>query len=236
MIYDAFITPTPAALREAPWLLAHGAPGCPGLGELLLVDVGGATTDVYSVAKGASTKEAVTMAGLPEPYVKRTVEGDLGLVHNREVLYELAQAEPHPDRFEETFQELYRNGMIPKGEAQEKVHHLLGRLAVKSAVDRHVGRIEMIATPGGAMPVQRGKDLTEIKTVIGSGGAISFSRNPLHLLEGALFQETVPALLKPKNPVLMLDHKYILFAVGLLAKSDPVKAFRIGRKYLRQLA
>ena len=34
----------------------------------------------------------------------------------------------------------------------------------------------------------------------------------------------------------MLDHKYILFAVGLLAKSDPVKAFRIGRKYLRPLA
>ena len=109
-IIDAVIMPTPAAVLEAARLLADGAPGCPGLGELLLVDVGGATTDVYSVAKGVSTKDAVSMAGLPEPYVKRTVEGDLGLVHNREVLHALAQAESLPARFDDTLQALYQSG------------------------------------------------------------------------------------------------------------------------------
>ena len=40
------------------------------------MDVGGATTDVYSIAKGAPIEG--DHAGLPEPYAKRTVEGDLG--------------------------------------------------------------------------------------------------------------------------------------------------------------
>jgi uncharacterized protein (TIGR01319 family) len=72
--------PTPSAVLEAAKLIAGGRI-MRGLGELLLVDVGGATTDVYSIAKGAPTTEGATVTGLPEPYAKRTVEGDLGLFH-----------------------------------------------------------------------------------------------------------------------------------------------------------
>ena len=113
MIADV-VMPTPAAVLEAAKLLADGTGvtgaegrngdrggGEAGLGELLLVDVGGATTDVYSVAKGAPTNAAIRFAGLPEPYAKRTVEGDLGLYHNLDSLKAIAEGGDLPAGFEE---------------------------------------------------------------------------------------------------------------------------------------
>ena len=46
------------------------------------VDIGGATTDVHSIASGEPCRAGVIPQGLPEPRVKRTVEGDLGMRHN----------------------------------------------------------------------------------------------------------------------------------------------------------
>ena len=63
--------------------------------------MGGATTDVYSVAKGAPTNSAVHFIGLPEPYAKRTVEGDLGLYHNLDTLKAIAELDELPAGFEE---------------------------------------------------------------------------------------------------------------------------------------
>jgi uncharacterized protein (TIGR01319 family) len=78
--------------------------------------------------------------------------------------------------------------------------------------------------------VQRGKDLTQVKTVIGAGGPVAFSADPRRVLSGAVFT-VAPNILKPIAPRFYLDEKYILFAIGLLAQSDPVKALRIIRKY-----
>lgn len=69
------IMPTPAAVLSAALLLGTGTTDEEGLGELVVIDVGGATTDVYSIAKGAPTTAGVLLKGLPEPFAKRTVEG-----------------------------------------------------------------------------------------------------------------------------------------------------------------
>ena len=71
--------PTPSAVLQAMELLAQGCPGEPGIGELMGVDVGGATTDVYSIADGMPQQANTVYKGLPEPYAKRTVEGDIGM-------------------------------------------------------------------------------------------------------------------------------------------------------------
>ena len=78
-LLDGPLIPTPAAVMQAIRLLAEGCDGEPGLGELMAVDVGGATTDVYSAADGRPRRDDVIFQGLPEPYVKRTVEGDIGM-------------------------------------------------------------------------------------------------------------------------------------------------------------
>ena len=49
--FDHVLMPTPAAVLEGARLLADGCAGAAGLGALLVVDPGGATTDVHSVAE-----------------------------------------------------------------------------------------------------------------------------------------------------------------------------------------
>jgi uncharacterized protein (TIGR01319 family) len=85
-IISDVIMPTPAAVLRAAVLLAEGVDEEKGLGEIVVVDVGGATTDVYSISKGYPTRSGIMHKGLPEPYAKRTVEGDLGVRHNIDTL------------------------------------------------------------------------------------------------------------------------------------------------------
>ena len=103
------------------------------------------------------------------------------------------------------------------------------------AVNQHVGRIEVVYGPAGEMLVQHGKDLTDVKTIIGTGGPIIDSSNPRKVLEGALFRKEKPSILKPREPNIFLDEKYILYAMGLLSQIEPVKALRIVKRYLKQI-
>ena len=233
------VMPTPSAVLAGARVLADGTYDEAGLGPLMVVDVGGATTDVYSVAEGAPRKTGIGYAGLPEPYAKRSVEGDLGLFHNLDALVSLA-AEEHlefqggEDR-EAVLQGLRKVLGVPAGDRQTRDQLLLSRLAVKTAVDRHVGRLESRMTMNGEVWIQRGKDLTELKTVLGAGGPLAFSADPLFVLRGAAGGSDA-AVLKPRAPRFLLDSRYILFAVGLLSLSEPEKALRIFKKYVRELA
>ena len=233
------VMPTPSAVLAAAKVLADGTYQEAGLGPLMVVDVGGATTDVYSVAEGVPRKAGVGYAGLPEPYAKRSVEGDLGLFHNLDTLVELAARE-HLDFQEGEDREAVLQGLravlgVPRGDRQTQDQLLLSRLAVRTAVDRHVGRLEMHLTMNGETWLQRGKDLTELQTVLGAGGPLAFSADPLFVLKGAAGTED-PAVLKPGNPRFLLDGRYILFAVGLLSLTEPEKALRIFKKYVRTLS
>ena len=66
-------------MMAAMQLLAEGTKTESGIGELVAVDLGGATTDVYSIADGMPTQPNTIVKGLMEPYAKRTVEGDIGM-------------------------------------------------------------------------------------------------------------------------------------------------------------
>ena len=242
MIGDVLM-PTPSAVLEAAKLISGGAKGEPGLGELLLVDVGGATTDVYSIASGVPTKSGVNVIGLPEPYAKRTVEGDLGLYHNLDALAELAARESTMEHEQETqgaaFQERIRAlrdvMSVPVGKEQTNDQLRLSRKAVEAAVDRHAGRLERKFTHNGEIWFQRGKDLSNVGIVLGGGGPLAFSSDPRYVLEGATAGQGASAILKPRSPCYIIDSKYILYAIGLLAESEPEKALRIAKKYLKRL-
>lgn len=229
---SAVLMPTPSAVLEAAQLICAGGPEEPGLGELLVVDVGGATTDVYSLATGAPTRDSVHTMGLREPFAKRTVEGDLGLFHNLDTLSGLAG---ESDANDGRAQELRTTFSVPEGDAMQEYQLMLSNLAVKTAVGRHVGRIEAVPTHNGDVWVQRGKDLSDIKTVIGGGGPLAFSSDPLRVLRGVLAEPSEPDLLKPKSPEFYLDARYILFAVGLLAQTEPDIALRIIKKNLKKI-
>ena len=229
------IMPTPAAVLEAAKLCAEGVKGEGGYGELMVVDPGGATTDVHSIAKGIPTSAGIAMVNtLPEPYVKRTVEGNLGLKHNIDSLSEFTRSKKIPQRFDDICRSFHQ-GQLPQNPEEVACHLLLSRVAVEVAVTQHVGWLEKIYGPTGEMLIQYGKDLTGVRTVIGTGGPVIFSSNPREIMEGALFQPENPLVLKPRNPTLYLDEQYILYAVGLLAQTEPEKALLLAKKYLKPI-
>jgi uncharacterized protein (TIGR01319 family) len=230
------LMPTPSAVLEAARLLAEGYGDIDGLGDLLVIDVGGATTDVHSVSDGKPSRAAVAQLGLPEPYVKRTVEGDLGLRFNVDKLIAIAKERGDIPNLDPIARKFCDPAFFPIHETEMDCHTLLSRLAVEVAVNRHVGRIELRYGPMGEMLVQYGKDLSQVGCVIGTGGPIVFSRDPRDILMGALFLEDTPHILKPKAPKLYLDSDYILYAGGLLSQIEPEKALRFMKKHIKEIS
>jgi uncharacterized protein (TIGR01319 family) len=233
-IIAGVVMPTPSAVLEAARLLADGTRNESGLGELMLVDVGGATTDVYSIAAG-SPRFGVHLMGLKEPYAKRSVEGDLGLFHNLDTLARIAADESGQSTDEAQDAAGLRERLsVPDGDAQTRYQLLLSRTAVKTAVTRHAGRIEPVHTSDGEVWLQRGKELSGVSLIIGAGGPIAFSSDPKYVLSGAAASADAPYVLAPKSPKMLLDSKYILFAIGLLSLSEPDIALRVAKKYLTE--
>lgn len=228
------IMPTPSAVLEAAKLIAGGYGDDDGFGELIVIDVGGATTDVHSIAKGNPARTDTIVKGLPEPYEKRTVEGDLGLKYNLDRLMEIVKERETPPGFEAIVQR-FHEGNLPQNEGELACHRLLTCLTVEVAMDRHAGKLEIVYGPNGERLIQQGKDLTDVKTIIGTGGPIIFSGYQREILEPALFREEDPFTLKPKNPDFYIDEQYILYAVGLLAQVEPKKALNLARKYLKRI-
>jgi uncharacterized protein (TIGR01319 family) len=233
-IVKDIIMPTPVAVLTAAQLLSEGFGRQNGWGELVVADVGGATTDIHSIASGVPTRGGVLLTGLPEPYVKRTVEGDLGVRHNIRTL--LGQARKRGRLQGEAAERLVapftRIEKLPETDEEFAFDEALAAAALEIATERHCGKLEMVYGPAGEMPVQRGKDLTKVETVIGTGGPVIFSRHPKTVLEQALFDERHPFSLRPKRAQFYVDRKYILYAIGLLAGKSPEKALGIGRRYI----
>jgi uncharacterized protein (TIGR01319 family) len=239
--------PTPMAVLKAAKLLADGTSGEEGLGELVLVDVGGATTDVCSIGKGYPTQDDVIARGLPEPYEKRTVEGDLGIRYNADRILEIAGEEA----LRETLASI---GMDPAGldlrkMVERRSHHTgsatpasekdiamdagLASAAVGLAMKRHVGFLRTVELPSGRVRLQYGKDLTRVKTVIGTGGVFVHNSFQEMILKASLFDNQDPFSLKPTAANFYCDDWYILYGVGLLVDTAPAEALRIAKKSLK---
>jgi uncharacterized protein (TIGR01319 family) len=231
------IMPTPSAVLSAARLFSEGCDEDTGLGELVVVDPGGATTDIHSIAEGKPAMGGVVMRGLPEPYVKRTVEGDLGVRHNIATLLELRQSRHNLPGcgFEITDEMLPAVEQLPETEREQALDYMLAAVSVEIAMERHAGVIESIYGPTGEMFVQYGKDLTGVRSVVGTGGPIIFSTGPRSILERVLFRAEAPHILRPKSPAFYVDERYILFGAGLLAQADPAAALALMRRYVRQV-
>jgi uncharacterized protein (TIGR01319 family) len=241
---DAVLMPTPAAVLEGARLLAEGTGDTAGLGELLIVDVGGATTDVHSVATGAPSRDGVVPYGLPEPYLKRTVEGDLGMRHNAASIVEAAGAAAIAagaglpvDRIEGLLAAVLADvERLPASAEERAFDEALARAAVRIAVTRHAGTARIVHTAHGPATVQEGKDLTGLATVIGTGGPLAHGQLPAGILSAALADPAEPTSLGPKAPRLLVDRDYVLYAAGLLAGVAPRAAFEIARRSLVPVA
>ena len=189
-VIDKVILPTPEAVLKACDLLSKGYLREPGLGELVTVDIGGATTDMYSMSTASAKRSDVVIKGLEEPYAKRTVEGDLGMRYSAlGVLKALTKEEIiliNEDENVDMEKELtFRNDHVEvvfDDDHQSKVDLIIGGICVDKSMARHVGKMEEVYTPMGLVYNQTGKDLTKIEYVIGTGGILVNSKDPKKIL------------------------------------------------------
>ena len=249
--FVSVVLPTPMAVLEGIRLGADGSADEKGWGDMLVVDVGGATTDVHSIGIGLPAGENVIAQGLAEAYAKRTVEGDLGIRFNaativarvglerlagdlrRDFPAQSASAEALGDYIERISDD---TGTVPQAPWHSAADAVLARAAVELAVARHVGRRERIVAREGETWVHSGKDLRDTRTLIGTGGV--FVHNPFAayiLSQPADGDDRVQAL-RPRNPNLFFDSSYLLYAVGLLSEKHPHAALQMFKRYVAPVA
>ena len=231
------IIPTPFAVLKACELLSKGIDEeHPGWGDLMAVDLGGATTDIYSMTDGAPSMDNVLIKGIPEPYSKRTVEGDLGMRYSLKALEDetdvKALARAYGVTPEAIVDWVERCAASPDtvaepGSQEQVIEEALAYSAVDIAVERHAGVISKVYTPIGEMFTLVGKDLTQVPRLIGIGGALINSSDPARILSGSRFNPQRYEYAKPKEPDFYLDKRYIIASMGLLSQVAPEVALAI---------
>jgi uncharacterized protein (TIGR01319 family) len=92
--------------------------------------------------------------------------------------------------------------------------------------------MEEVYTPMGLVYNQTGKDLTKIECVIGTGGILVNSKNPVKILSKVIGNKKNYLELRPERPKYLLDGDYILASMGLLSEFEPLLALKIMKKHL----
>jgi uncharacterized protein (TIGR01319 family) len=203
------IMPTPGAVMESSKILYDI------VGDLVVLDVGGATTDVHSVTDGSAI--VLDMLVSPEPKAKRTVEGDIGVFINSKNVIDLLDIRD----LRELNKEYIENHIkaIPEEEEDIKASLVLTRKAVEVAVDRHVGTIKR-KYGGESGFVAYGKDLSQVKYIIGTGGALTrLPEGEKNLLSIRFLKDDVTMLPK-KGAKALIDKDYIMASAGVLSKEN----------------
>jgi len=216
------IMPTPGAVMECAKLL-YGE-----IGDLLVLDVGGATTDIHSVTEGSEEIAMIQIA--PEPMAKRTVEGDLGVYVNarslanqigidnlgRELGIDVAAA------FES-----YRP--IPVTAEQFKLTERLTWYAASMALERHCGKFRYTYGSNGRVTYADGKDLSKIRYLVATGGALTRLPGRKAIMEKLREINGSGKLLYPKADKIRVveDRWYCMASLGVLSRAYPEAAVKL---------
>lgn len=230
-VIDEIVLPTPLSVFEALKLLSKGTKNESGIGDLIAIDIGGATTDVYSMNEKLVVNEEFGYKGLQEPLEKRSVEGDLGLRYSASHVYEL-KTDLHSTEFDAYINEINNN---PHLSSNIELDTQLASTCVDIATQRHVGRLETSYTPMGISYYQTGKDCRNVKQCIGIGGPIIYNPNAKSILSQCLSKPNQKDILLPIECEFYLDKDYLISCLGLLSKQYPDVVIRILKKKLEKL-
>jgi hypothetical protein len=200
------VSPVPAAVLRAAETLAGK------LGDLAVVDVGGATTDVHSVVTAPSPGNLDAQVRS-----RRTVEGDLGVYSRAGSAGAAMGRHGRPEPL----------AALPHTEKEKGLARELAAACTELGLLRHAGR----ALPGttladGHVPV-RGRDLRSVRLVVGTGGALAALDGGLESLRAAVGNRRREALLPAADAELRIDRDYVFAACGAFAADRPELALAI---------
>ena len=209
---------TPDVVLTGVELLATAA------GEVVVVDVGGATTDVHSVVEVDPEQAQLARDVVAPTPVTRTVEGDLGMRWSAISTVEEAGL---PDLRAAAERRRADPGFLPSTEQQHDEDEAIARAAVALALRRHAGRSKVVVSPEGRVVERTGVDLREVHLVVGSGGVLRHGRAGVadRVLGSSVGRDGDWQL--PERAQVVVDHEYVLAAAGLLAVEHPDAAYRL---------
>ena len=198
---------TPDVVLAGVEVMADGAPGVPGVGDVIVVDVGGATTDVYSVVTPDGEDAALHREVVATLWRARTVEGDLGTRWSAPGVVAAARAErllqpPAADELQAYAERAAADpAMLPADVRQQQLDATLTELAVTIAVRRLAPVIDMAAQPqkGGQGDDDDGDPATQLEDLPAAWGVH-------HLLDEAHRQDQYDHRDDPALEVVEVTH------------------------------
>lgn len=221
------IIPTPGAVMECAMLLYRE------IGDVVVLDVGGATTDVHSVTEGS--EEIASILTAPEPFAKRTVEGDLGcFVNARNVVDMVGREKLAQELALDVDAVLAGYRAIPRTPEELRLVTRIAGAASETALTRHSGQLRYMYTPTGRKTYAEGKDLTRVKTLVATGGALTRLPGRQALMENLRDLNRTGTLLMPRpgRMDILYDEHYIMASLGVMSKKYPGEAAALLRASL----
>lgn len=222
------IVPTPGAVMESSKILKEV------IGDLVTIDVGGATTDIHSVTEG--NEEVTRILISPEPIAKRTVEGDLGVYVNMKNIVQLIGEKNLAKKLsietEKLTEYLLNFPPIPKSEIEIKIVEILTEKALIMSIHRHAGGYTHLFGET-KKTLAEGKDLTSVKWIIGTGGALTRIPKRVEILEKVAGSNKGDKLLPTPEAKILIDNDYIMASLGVLSKYNKESAVKLLKKSLK---
>ncbi|WIV11223.1 GlmL-related ornithine degradation protein [Proteiniborus sp. MB09-C3] len=217
------IMPTPGAVMLGAKLLKEE------LGDVLVIDVGGATTDIHSVTEGSDEVNRLLIS--PEPISKRTVEGDLGVYVNLKNIVDRIGLDDLAYKLnigtEELAMLVKSHKPIPASDIEKRFIEELTLEAVITAVKRHAGKFRYLYGPNGKKTIAEGKDLTNIRYIVGTGGALTRLPNRVEIMKRIASSNKGNELLPNKEAQILVDNNYIMASLGVLSEKYPEAATKL---------
>lgn len=218
------ITPTPGSVMIAAKLLKDL------IGDLVVFDIGGATTDVHSVTTGSEEISRILVN--PEPTAKRTVEGDLGVFVNLIHVVEKIGKSELINEFPELNELIENVRPIPKTQREISFIERLTKEALLTSLERHAGTVRTLYGLTGKRTLAEGKDLTNVKYIIGTGGALTRLPKRKEILKEATSLNNSERLFPRKDASVLIDNSYIMASLGVLSKKYPSDAIKLMKRTL----
>jgi uncharacterized protein (TIGR01319 family) len=218
---------TPDIVLTGVELLANGLDSeHPGAGDVVVVDVGGATTDVHSVVEVDPEDSGLSREVVATTPVTRTVEGDLGMRWSARSTVEAAEL---PELTDQAVRRASDPAFLPTSSDEQDADEAIARAAAGLALRRHAGRSKVVIGPEGRVVERSGKDLREVDLLVGSGGVLRHGREGVaeRVLAGSVGADLEGGWQLPERARVVVDSSYVLAAVGLLAADHPDAAYRL---------
>ena len=231
---------TPDVVLTAVELLARGVGDAqPGAGDVVVVDVGGATTDVYSVVEVDPEDSGLSREVVATVPASRTVEGDLGMRWSAASTVEAGAAagllddpEERAAAHEVAAARQAHPGYVPDSDRERRRDQDLASVAIGVALRRHAGRAQLVFGADGRVVERSGKDLREADLLVGSGGVLRHSGSRADEVLLSRLDGSRGGWQLPEDPRTVVDTDYVLAPAGLLAAQHPEAAYRLLRRLL----